>query len=134
MSGIIRIIHWRPIRQGRALTYGFPLTKFGGFQGPISVNSKYFNGVESQLVEVRGKNINSSTFFFNFATLKLILCYLWQKNKRIVSLYHFYDSLLCCVHSICDYADRLILVHAHSLLCSVLSNPVISSVLFQTKQ
>ena len=36
---------------GRALANGFPLTEFGGFQGPFSVNSKYFNAFESRLVE-----------------------------------------------------------------------------------
>ena len=53
---------------GRALANGFPLTEFGGFQGPFSVNSKYFNAFESRLVEARGKNNNSSSILYNFAT------------------------------------------------------------------
>ena len=47
---------------------GFSLAEFGGSQGPISVNSKYFNAFESRLVEDQGKNINSSSIFVNFAT------------------------------------------------------------------
>ena len=53
---------------GRALANGFPLTEFGGFQGPFSVHSKYFNAFESRLVEDRGKNNNSSSILYNFAT------------------------------------------------------------------
>ena len=53
---------------GRALANGFPLTEFGGFQGPFSVNSKYFNAFESRVMEDRGKNKNSSSILYNFAT------------------------------------------------------------------
>ena len=56
------------ITVGRALANGFPLTEFGGFQGPFSVNSKYFNAFESRLVEDQGKNNNSSSILYNFAT------------------------------------------------------------------
>ena len=73
-------------RLGRALAYGFPLTEFGGFQGLISVNSKYFNAFESQLVEDQGKNKNSSSIFFNFVTLKLYFALTKeQKNSKFMS-------------------------------------------------
>ena len=110
-------------RQGLAINNKFPLTSFGGFQSLISVNLKYFHGLESWLTEDRGKNKNPSFIFFNFATLKFILYLCFDKRtNEIESFYHFYNSLLCCVHSICACTHRLTLVRAHSLLCSVLSN------------
>ena len=62
------LVFWVRSTVGRALANGFPLTEFGGFQGPFSVNSKYFNAFESRLVKDRGKNNNSSSILYNFAT------------------------------------------------------------------